>query len=111
MMKSIIIKNQIKCNHCGDIIESTSRHDFKECSCGAVSIDGGHDYLRRSFVNSSNDYTDMSVCQDVYEDLDIEDIRYDDIKKSEDKYDDMQDFISGFRNMVKERLLDDQTYL
>ena len=44
-----IIKNAIQCKLCGDIIESTDRHDYVECKCGACAVDGGHDYLRRSF--------------------------------------------------------------
>ncbi len=36
-----IIRNRIKCKKCGEIIESTSRHDFKFCKCGAVAVDGG----------------------------------------------------------------------
>lgn len=48
-MKTVkIIHNRIKCLKCGDIIESEYRHDYKECSCGACAVDGGHDYLRRS---------------------------------------------------------------
>lgn len=43
-----IKKNCIKCKKCNDIIESTNRHDFKFCKCGAVAVDGGKDYLRRS---------------------------------------------------------------
>ena len=39
-MKKIII-NKIKCKKCGDIIESTHRHDLKICKCGAVAVDGG----------------------------------------------------------------------
>ena len=42
-----IIKNMIKCKRCGDIIESKSVHDYKSCSCGLVSIDGGCAYIRR----------------------------------------------------------------
>ena len=42
-----IIVNKIKCKKCGDVIESTYRHDFKFCKCGAVAVDGGHEYLRR----------------------------------------------------------------
>ena len=42
-----IIKNAIQCKKCGDIIESTNVHDFVPCSCGACSMDGGHDYLHR----------------------------------------------------------------
>ena len=56
----MIIKNQVKCNHCGDIIESKHRHDFVTCKCGRVSVDGGHAYLRRCF-KEGNDYTEMSV--------------------------------------------------
>ena len=55
-----IVKNAIKCNHCGDIIVSEYRHDYKMCSCQTVSVDGGNDYLRRGFVNSPEDYTDLS---------------------------------------------------
>lgn len=42
----IIKKNSIKCNKCGDVIESKSVHDFQQCSCGACFCDGGHDYVR-----------------------------------------------------------------
>ena len=42
-----IITNKIRCKKCGDIIESEYTHDFKMCQCGAVGVDGGHDYLRR----------------------------------------------------------------
>ena len=45
-MRKILV-NKIKCNKCGDIIESKSVHDFKFCKCGSVAVDGGHDYLRR----------------------------------------------------------------
>ena len=46
-----IIRNAARCNHCGDVIESAYRHDFKTCSCGHVSVDGGHDYLRRCYAS------------------------------------------------------------
>lgn len=45
----MIIKNAIRCNICGEEIESKYRHDYVTCKCGACSVDGGHDYLRRSF--------------------------------------------------------------
>lgn len=35
---------KIKCNLCGDIIESKHRHDMVWCKCGACAIDGGNDY-------------------------------------------------------------------
>lgn len=43
----LIVTNKIKCEKCGDIIESISVHDFESCKCGAVEVDVGHDYLRR----------------------------------------------------------------
>ena len=46
-MTQQILRNRAKCKLCGDTIESTHVHDFVSCSCGAVSVDGGRDYLRR----------------------------------------------------------------
>ena len=43
-----ILVNKIRCKRCNDVIESTHRHDFKFCKCGAVAVDGGTDYLKRS---------------------------------------------------------------
>ena len=44
------MKNKVglMCKLCGDIIFSTSRHDFKSCRCGKCSIDGGNIYLKIS---------------------------------------------------------------
>ena len=44
-----ILKNNVHCNCCGDIIESNHKHDFGPCSCGRVSVEGGLDYIRRNF--------------------------------------------------------------
>ena len=63
-MKKKIIKNAIRCNLCGEIIESAGRHMFVTCKCGACSVDGGHDYLRRSF-REPNCYTDLSVLKPI----------------------------------------------
>jgi len=38
--------NAIKCEQCGDTIYRRARHDFRSCTCGEVSIDGGFDYLK-----------------------------------------------------------------
>lgn len=60
-----IIKNCIKCNLCGDIIVSEDRHDFKSCKCGTVSPDGGNEYLRCSYKNSPDDYTELSEYEET----------------------------------------------
>jgi hypothetical protein len=36
----------ITCEKCGDTIFSRAQHDYHSCSCRAVSIDGGKQYLR-----------------------------------------------------------------
>lgn len=60
-----IKRNAIKCNHCGDVIESTHVHDFKWCSCQTVAVDGGKEYCKRSFKNSPNDYEDLAEWEDA----------------------------------------------
>lgn len=64
-----IVKNAARCVHCGDIIESTHVHDFKTCSCGTISVDGGKCYLKRSFKNSPADFEDLSEVVEVEEDM------------------------------------------
>ena len=54
-----IIKNSIQCKLCGDIIESTDKHQYVECKCGACAVDGGHDYLRWCFKDKDC-YIDLS---------------------------------------------------
>lgn len=60
--QKLLVRNAIRCNICGDEIESKHRHDFVTCKCGACSVDGGHDYLRRCF-KSPDCFTDISVCK------------------------------------------------
>ena len=40
-----IIRNRARCRCCDDIIESKGRHDFVQCSCEAIFVDGGTVYL------------------------------------------------------------------
>lgn len=39
-------RNAAKCLRCNDILISHHRHDYVQCSCGAIFIDGGNDYMR-----------------------------------------------------------------
>lgn len=57
-----IIQNQVRCNKCGDEPYSAHRHDYVSCKCGAVAVDGGMEYLRRS--GNPEDYTEMSMSMD-----------------------------------------------
>lgn len=58
-MLKILAKNAIKCNSCGDIIESTHRHDFKWCSCKSCAVDGGLAYQKRC-AKTEDSYTEAS---------------------------------------------------
>jgi hypothetical protein len=58
----MILKNKAQCVLCKDIIESTYRHDFVECKCGAIFVDGGKDYLRRG--GKSYNIIELSSCSD-----------------------------------------------
>lgn len=60
--KEEIISNKIKCKKCGDIIESKSTNDLKRCSCEAVAVDGGTEYLKR--IGNENDYIELSINKD-----------------------------------------------
>lgn len=59
----MIKSNKAQCRQCEDIIESKHRHDFIKCSCEAIFIDGGREYLRRGAkdmfdVIELSEYTD-----------------------------------------------------
>ncbi len=48
-------KNKARCKACGDVIESKFRHDFQQCQCGKVFVDGGLDYQRIGFPEGKFD--------------------------------------------------------
>lgn len=58
----MIIRNAAKCNRCGDVIQSTHRHDFVECECGSIFVDGGHEYMRAG--GAREDFTPLYVSTD-----------------------------------------------
>lgn len=51
MTEPRIVRNAAQCAKCGDLIVSKHRHDYVTCKCGAISIDGGNAYLKRSARN------------------------------------------------------------
>ena len=46
-------QDALHCLTCDDVIYSVNRHDYRHCSCGAVSIDGGKDYTKIGFKDKS----------------------------------------------------------
>jgi len=63
MVEKQIILNRAKCLGCGDVITSYSVHDFVICSCGNLSVDGGTEYLKRSY-NDPKLVCEMSIYSD-----------------------------------------------
>jgi len=61
-MQKKILSNKAQCRKCGDIIESKHRHDFVWCSCKAIAVDGGLDYLRR--VGEPVDLIELSTYEE-----------------------------------------------
>ena len=60
----VIIRNMAKCAKCGEVIESKSRHDMVWCPCGAIAVDGGHDYLKRSMSVGEDCLIELSEYSD-----------------------------------------------
>ena len=58
-----IIRNSAECFQCGDKLESKSVHDFKSCSCGNISVDGGKEYIRRLGDIEHKNSQDTSVTE------------------------------------------------
>ena len=58
-----ITRNAIRCNLCGDEIESKYSHDFRWCSCGGCAVDGGSEYLRRLYTQEGC-FTDVSTFEE-----------------------------------------------
>lgn len=56
--RKVLSRNIAECLKCGDVVESTHVHDFKYCSCGAMAVDGGLEYVRR--VGEPGDIEEMS---------------------------------------------------
>lgn len=53
-MNKKIKANKAQCKLCKDIIESKTVHNFVQCSCGEIFVDGGRQYLRRGAKDLNN---------------------------------------------------------
>jgi hypothetical protein len=73
-----IVSNKAKCKTCGDVIESKHVHDYVNCKCGAIAVDGGKDYLKRAGI--LDDIIELSETRIFTE------YEFDDFIKTRDKY-------------------------
>ncbi len=60
MPYNIIQKNKAKCLHCGDIVLSTPEKKIETCSCGKLTVKGGHSFIMRNGKRGV-DYEELSV--------------------------------------------------
>lgn len=67
----MILRSQIRCLLCDNLVASIHRHDFRSCPCGSVSLDGGRDYMRvLTQASEGKLYEDASIR--IKEDLTLE---------------------------------------
>jgi len=59
--------NSAMCLVCDDTIVSKHSHDYVTCNCGALSVDGGLEYLKRNFVKME-DWIEMSEYEEIKDD-------------------------------------------
>mgnify|MGYP000743009710 CR=1 FL=1 len=62
-----IYTNAAECDECGYFIRSRNRHDYVTCLCGAISVDGGSWYVKRS-----GDLKKMINIIELYDDVEEE---------------------------------------
>ena len=67
-----IKRNAIRCVYCDDVIESNETDwnavtKFKWCSCGMVAVAGGKCYVRRLYLNSPDDFEELTEWEDEHE--------------------------------------------
>jgi hypothetical protein len=43
----------IECHECGDTVYSRTHQDFRECTCGSISVNGGLQYFKYNAHPSS----------------------------------------------------------
>lgn len=62
-----IIRNAARCLKCGEEIESKAPHDLRWCSCRALGVDGGREYLRRLYREgtSNDDRVELTEYEEV----------------------------------------------
>ena len=63
IVKKKLVRNAARCKLCGDVVESRYRHDFVMCSCEAMFVDGGLDYIR--IGGNLDELEDLSEWEDI----------------------------------------------
>lgn len=82
-----IVRNSARCLTCLDHIISEHRHDFRECKCGNIFVDGGKDYTRRGVRDGWNSIQDTTIYEG--DDIELADLLFEEelIQLRNDQYD------------------------
>lgn len=64
---STLLRSQLRCPNCSNLISSIHRHDFQTCGCGALAVDGGRDYLK---VTASEEVMALFMDEDKQREID-----------------------------------------
>lgn len=67
LTREVVVVNKAQCRLCGDVIESTHRHDFKWCKCGEIAVDGGKAYIKRAAKDLANIIELSETYEEQYE--------------------------------------------
>jgi hypothetical protein len=51
-MEEYRYQNGLWCPDCNEVIYSVNRHDYRKCSCGKCTVDGGKDYFRTNMAGT-----------------------------------------------------------
>jgi len=70
----------VECKECGDTIYSRTHHDFRQCTCGNISVDGGLKYFKYNANPSS-----LFKVKKVQVDATINEL-YEDYNSMEDRF-------------------------
>lgn len=62
-----ILENAAECLSCNTYIRSNNRHDFVECKCGNVAVDGGSWYAKRVTKDNAQFQNIIIFYQDIEE--------------------------------------------
>lgn len=59
-MNRRLVQNAARCKHCGTLVVSTHRHDYRPHVCNGreFAVDGGLDYVRRTYDRYPPPYED-----------------------------------------------------
>ena len=60
-----IYSNAATCLICNDKIRSKNRHDFRRCSCGNLTVDGGSWYAKRGFKGKDSYINNIEYYDEV----------------------------------------------